>query len=284
MGDALPQARLVRVHSVPATQSGPNEDRIVWSRRAAVLVDGAGLPKGLRAGCRHGVRWYATSLADQVQAALTQHNLSFHSALERAIARVAAPHGETCNLAAGSPSATIAAWRASRGLLECLVLGDASVFIRRRDGTTHELTDARLDGVVEPVVSAARDRGLSAWQVRAVRRAVVERMRNYPGGFWCCHHDPRAAWEAAAWTVPITEVEGVVLASDGATRALHRFRIRQLGQFVTDALTGRHGELAAAVRKAERSQTGYLMSLGLKPHDDLSLASWRIDVPDKRPA
>ena len=66
-----------------------------------------------------------------------------------------AEHENTCDLAAGSPSATVAAWHITGSDLEYLVLCDSSLLLSFTDGRHLEVTDDRLNQVVEPWVEAA---------------------------------------------------------------------------------------------------------------------------------
>lgn len=53
----------VVVASIPGVSSRENEDAVALGDGVAVVVDGAGLPKDLRRGCRHSVQWHAENLA-----------------------------------------------------------------------------------------------------------------------------------------------------------------------------------------------------------------------------
>src|SRR3954470_13562890 len=91
----------------------------------AVVVDGAGIPADLRAGCEHSVEWFARSVAQVFHALLVERSRSMVESLAETIRRVRDSHATSCDLAAGSPSATVAAWRTTGRRLEYLVLCDA---------------------------------------------------------------------------------------------------------------------------------------------------------------
>jgi hypothetical protein len=58
--------------SDPGTPGWPNEDYACAGPGAAVLLDGATTtPRGANTGCRHGVAWYARTLATDLLAAIT---------------------------------------------------------------------------------------------------------------------------------------------------------------------------------------------------------------------
>ena len=125
-------------------------------------------------------------------------------ALRSAIADVRAEHSDSCDLAAGSPSATVAAWRLTGASLEYLVLCDSSILLALADRRYLDVTDTRLDEVVEPSVHEAMAQCTHSGatnlrqDILAARRGAVEALRNTKEGFWCCHHDPAAADEAVA--------------------------------------------------------------------------------------
>ena len=97
--------------SVPADADRENEDAFALGEGVAVVVDGAGLPKELRSGCRHSVHWYADALARAFRNHLDRRDSEMPHALAVAIAEVVDSHAAGCRLAEGSPSATVAAWR-----------------------------------------------------------------------------------------------------------------------------------------------------------------------------
>src|SRR5690606_23996452 len=113
-----------------------------------VVVDGAGLPADLRAGCCHSVAWFASSIASSFQALLAAGASPMREALGETIACVKESHVMTCDLDRGSPSATIAAFRVVDDWLEYLVLCDASVLLLDVDGQVTHVTDGRLQGLL----------------------------------------------------------------------------------------------------------------------------------------
>lgn len=173
----------------------------VWGD-VAVVVDGAGVDARLRSGCRHSVAWYSHHLA----AALLRHGQDardLRAALARGIGEVRGAHAHECALAQGGPSATVAMARCRDDRLELLVLCDAAVLLRHRDGRSELWTDDRLDRL-RPGRSGAE----------------IEALRNVEGGFWVARHEERCAQEALCRTVATDAVERVHLVSDGVLRAL----------------------------------------------------------------
>ncbi len=253
--------------TVPATAGNRNEDALAVGDGVVVVVDGAGIPAELRTGCRHSVEWFARSFAQTFHALLVARSNSMVDALAESITRVRDSHASSCDLAAGSPSATVAAWRTTGGRLEYLVLCDASlVLVDRRDHSV-EVTDRRLQRVLD--AAADQDTG----DIRAAQRQAVEAHRNRPDGFWCVHHDPVAAEHALHGEVAIEDLSGVIACSDGGARAYDLLGTHTLDQFARESLSGALQTMADSIRSAETQRAELLDARGLKVHDDLTIAA-----------
>lgn len=239
-----------------------------------VVVDGAGLPAHLRAGCRHSVAWFARSIAYTFHALLATRSSSMPEALAETISRVKDSHAATCDLAGGSPSATVAAWRMAGDRLEYLVLSDASIVLLDRHNRATEIVDHRLENVIARAAPLALERpAVTGAQVRAARRAAVESARNKPGGFWCVHTDTSAAIQATHGAVPVRDLAGVVACSDGGARAYELLGTHTLEEFTSLALRGELEALSDTIRTAENHQAGSLQGLGLKHYDDITIVA-----------
>lgn len=235
---------------------GEDEDAAGVLGDAAVLVDGAGLPPALRAGCRHSVAWYSHRLAARLLVALQDPGLDLREALRRAIAEVAASHGDGCALEAGSPSGTVVAVRAREGRLEHLVLCDSSLLVETSDGRVDRLTDPRLDGVL------ARTRDVGR----------VEALRNAPDGFWVARHEPEAADHALCGSRPLDGLVGVHLVSDGVTRAADLLGLMSDAELAR-ALDRDPRAVIGRIRAAERELAADRVPR--KRHDDATVLSLR---------
>lgn len=263
----------------------PNEDTAVTSAQAAVVVDGAGLPEAVRQGCRHSVQWYSNHLAHSMHALLGDPARSIRDALRDAIRETTAAHGPGCSLEGGSPSATIAAYRITGEDLEYVVLGDASVLLARTDDSAQEITDDRLDQLVTP----RRQRLLAEWDRSGeftgddawleAHRRTTEVLRNVPGGFWVCQDDETAADEAIAGRVPLAELTGAVLATDGAARGSQLLGIHDTETLVKRLIDDEHADVFAEIRAAETARQHDLVSRRLKVHDDVTVVSFRVTGP-----
>lgn len=235
------------------------EDRARASDDAVLVVDGAGVPARFRAGCHHSVAWYAEHLADALAARVTGPD-PLPQVLAGAIAAVRDEHAGTCDLGAGSPSATVAIARTRGDVLEHLVLCDASVLLLQRDGTAVEVTDPALDHL------AAR---LRSDRPAGVPLAdAVEARRNRPGGFWVARHEPEAAAHALTGTTPLADLAGVALTSDGATRGVHVLGIHVVDDLARRLIAGEHEAVLAEIRAAEIAARP-----PGKQHDDATVVS-----------
>jgi hypothetical protein len=244
--------------SVPATADRVNEDAVQVGEHVVVVVDGAGLPAWMRAGCVHTVQWFAKSIAREFYQRLTARAGSMPDALAATIAEVAASHGRQCDLTAGSPSATVAAWRVSRGRVEYLVLCDASLVLVGLKGQARAITDSRLQLAGEnagiPGALAQVGPGLDGDAVRAARREMLDQTRNRPGGFWCVQDDPDAAQHAVTGIESLRDLEAVIAVSDGASRAYDLLEVLTLNDLAAQASDGQLEEIADAVRNAENER------------------------------
>lgn len=272
----------VKVTSWPASADRENEDSTACASHIAVVVDGAGFPKSMRSGCSHSVAWYSRTLAAAFQFFLADPQLKMRDALRSAISEVVAEHENLCDLSAGSPSATVAAWRVTGSHFEYLVLCDSSILLSFTDGRYLELTDDRMGRVVRRWIEAALAQGsrtdllISPQELLEVRGEALDTLRNTSNGFWCCQNDPAAADEALEGSIPLHELLGVVLATDGVTRGIHLLDSHTLEGTVEAALSNAHDQLLEQIRAAEDDQRDSLALSATKVHDDATLISGKI--------
>lgn len=260
--------------SVSASGGWPNEDAVFVSGGVAVVVDGAGLPQSMRAGCHHSVDWYSKKLARGFGTALLDTGLTMRQSLSRAITEVSQLH-DGCDLAAGSPCATAAAWRLQPPLVEYLVLCDASVLVALREEAV-EITDDRLSTLMAEQMGPSATAGettRSVSEIRQARAEILQRSRNVDGGYWCCQTDPVAASHALSGTYPLSDVLGIVIATDGATRGFQSLQAHSMQDFVRRAVSGDGAALVDEVRAAERGQRQKLRDDAIKVHDDATLVT-----------
>lgn len=234
----------------PAPGRPVNEDYVVAGPEWAVVLDGATAAGGVDNGCRHDVVWLVRRLAGALAARLAgAPSGTLADVLAAAIGEVREAHGGACDLAnPDSPSSTVAMTRRRGDALECLVLADSPVVVRRRDGSVGVVHDDRLERL-------PGGRPYTPEQVRA--------HRNRPGGFWVAGAVPEAAYEAVTATFPAAEVDTVAVFTDGVTRLVDHFGHDWAG-LVAGLRSGGPEHLIASVRAAERARP----PAGVKPHDD----------------
>ncbi|RQX10730.1 hypothetical protein DDE19_31810 [Micromonospora ureilytica] len=209
-----------------ATNAGradrPNEDFVGAVPGAVVLLDGAGIP-GAESLCSHGVAWYTHRLGGALLGHLSLGDgRELAAILATAIGEIAAEHGDTCDIAdPSSPQATVAMVRADQDRLEWLLLADSYLVLDRVNSGPLVVTDERemtarrecaapLAGLV--LRTPEYDR------VRASCATALRTRRNQPGGYWIAKDDPRAAREAVTGSRSLTDLNGVALLSNGASR------------------------------------------------------------------
>jgi len=242
----------VTMTSAAAARPGRlNEDFAGAVPRAAVLIDGAGVP-GAESVCRHGVAWYAARLGGGLLGLLSlARERSLSALLAEAIERVTDDHRGTCAVADPiSPSATVAILRRSDDLIEHLVLGDSVLVLDKVDGAPLVVADPRevfTSRSYEPALRAAAE-GSDAY--RRILRDLRAK-RNRPGGFWVAKDDPRAADEAITGSCPISEVSSAALLSNGASRIVDRFRLAGWPEVMALLAASGPADIIDRVRQAE---------------------------------
>jgi hypothetical protein len=246
----------------PASLESKNEDSAIATPEMAIVVDGAGLPESMRKGCSHSVAWFSGALVSAFQHQLNELGASMRGALSAAITSVANSHEQTCDLTKGSHSATLAA---------CRIRGDNLEFIVLCDSRLHQIVEPQVEAVLaEQFQSASK---ATREEILTVRGALLDKLRNKPGGYWCCHTDAAAANEAITGLVPLASLRGVILATDGAMRGFHELGIHTLDEIVQGAMSDAPTELLSQIRSAEREQRESLSSRAIKIHDDATFVS-----------
>ncbi|GIG92853.1 hypothetical protein [Plantactinospora endophytica] len=243
----------VAMASVPRETGRANEDFVGVLPTAAVLLDGAGM-SGTESVCAHGVAWYASRLGGELLGLLAlDPDQELPALLGEAIGRVADAHRGTCDIAdPSSPSATVAILRLRAGRADHLVLGDSVLVLDRVGAAPLVIADRR------EVVAAQRYRSVLdgvAGDRDAYQRALMHYRRTYrnqPGGFWVAKDDPRAAAEALAGSLPVADLAGAALFSNGASRIVDRFGLADWPEVLAVLAGGGPAEIIRRVRQAER--------------------------------
>ncbi|MGW5672314.1 hypothetical protein [Micromonospora sp. NPDC003776] len=242
-----------------ATSAGatgrPNEDFVGAVPGAAVLLDGAGIP-GTESICVHGVAWYTHRLGGALLGRLSRDDgRDLAAILAAAIDEIAAEHRGTCDITdPSSPQATVVMVRSHRGRLDHLLLADSFLVLDRADGGPQVRTDERevtaRRACAAPLAGVAPDT-LAYDRIRDSCVDALRARRNRPGGYWLAKDDPRAAREAVTGSHPLSELDGVALLSNGASRIVSPYGLTDWPGVLGLLRAGGPAEVIRRVRQAE---------------------------------
>jgi hypothetical protein len=245
----------VELATSPGGSHGANEDFVGAAPGVVVLLDGAGIP-GTEELCHHGVAWYAHTLGATLLAGLARDpGADLADALAASIEQVADRHRDSCDLAnPSSPQATVAIVRLREDRLDHLVLADAFVVLDPVVGSPQVVTDPREVETRGECTAPLRDLEVGSPEYERVRGEVIEAFRarrNQPGGYWIAKDDPQAAAEAVTGSVPVAELAGVALLSNGASRAVDTYGLVDWPALMTLLRASGPDQLLRRVRAAE---------------------------------
>ncbi|HEY4023280.1 MAG TPA: hypothetical protein VGM75_31650 [Pseudonocardiaceae bacterium] len=249
----------------------PTEDRIVVLDNAVIVLDGA----TALSQRDHTTTWYVDHLGAELASQLDANPLAdLRDTLAEAIATLAANHNLTPGTA---PSSTAALLRWTSTHIDALVLADSPIIAFTSTGPD-VLADDRIAALPKrPGGYRARladGGGFTPDHATALRAAGARtgKLRNVPGGFWVAEADPAAAYQARTRTWPRTEVEAVLMTTDGVSSGVDDYHILTWQQAHDLATT--HGPQAVLdkVRKAEKEDPAGTRWPRPKQHDDQALA------------
>lgn len=231
----------------------PSEDRVAVLDDAVILLDGA--TETRRPAPPVTVPEYVDALLAALRESLeTRPCPDLADTLGSAVATVA----ERFDLRAGrAPSSTVAMLRWTAERVDTLVLGDSPAVLLTGDAPT--------------VVADTRLAELSAAGKLRTEHDVAE-LRNADGGFWVAEADATAAHRAVRVSVPRSDVRAGLLASDGVSCGVDRYRLFGWSE-VFECCTGEGPEaVLERVRDAERADADCARWPRSKVHDDQALA------------
>lgn len=214
--------------SSPGEADKENEDWAGTTLNVAVVLDGLSSAPGANSPCRHGTPWFVRNLGVHLLAAAQEPGAAMQDALAEAIQRVASAHQECDATADGAPSATVACIRVRPdGALDYLILADARIVLRHKNGEIQVLTDERVDDIAKSASKVALSHPIgSASQRQAVANLIETQkpLRNQPDGYWVASADPSAAQQAFSGCLPSDSIAAAALLSDGASRIVDVFK------------------------------------------------------------
>jgi hypothetical protein len=251
--------RLSRMKVMMASDSGhvgrPNEDFVGAVPGTLVLLDGAGSP-GTDSICRHGVAWYSHSLGATLLGHLARKpGPDLAAALADSIGQVSGQHRHTCDIAnPSSPQATVAIIRFDADRVDYLVLADAFVILDSPEAGPQVVTDSREVSVRSECSSVLRGLPTGTPEYERTKLSVIDALRarrNQPGGYWIAKDDPHAATQAVTGSVPLGQLDGAALLSNGASRVVDPYRLAEWPAVLDLMRTKGPGEILRRVREAE---------------------------------
>jgi hypothetical protein len=267
--------------STSAAETGhDNEDFVIATPGAAVLLDGSQTAVERDPGCFHGVVWYVQTLGTILLAEILGGSSLLPKALWTSIRRVGSLHEATCQLDyAGSPASTVVAMRVNATDLEYLVLGDSTLMLDRSDNNPQVISDDR-ETRVGCQYRATMDKLRTASLDHAIaHRGYVKALhahRNRPGGYWIASGDPNAATEAVTGIIPIRGLRAVALLSDGASRLVDRFHLVSWADVAKLLEESGPSELIRRVRGVEDGDPTGQRWPRTKARDDITVAYLRL--------
>jgi hypothetical protein len=260
----------------PGSEHRQNEDAVAASAHVVAVVDGVTAPSGMDTGCIHGTPWYANNLASHIVAVVAEApRIDLRTALFRALAKVAASHCDTCDLASdGTPSGTVAILREANQTLDYLVLSDASVMVETGSGVV-AIADRRVDELVRDLATAAKVApvGTEERQARLAELVTEQRkLRNVAGGYWLAGAVPEAAEYALTGEVPLSDTRRAAVMTDGASSLVDLYEQLTWDQAPDELALGGPARWIERVRRVEDADPDATKWRRFKRGDDATVA------------
>jgi hypothetical protein len=232
-----------------------NEDFVGAVPGAVVLLDGAGIPE-TDSICRHGVAWYSHTLGTALLGQLPREpGMDLVTALADSIEQVSGQHRHTCDIAdPRSPQSTVAIIRFDADRADFLVLADVFVVLDSAEAGPQVVTDSREVEVRNECSSVLRGLPTDTPEYERTKLSVIDALRtrrNQPGGYWIAKDDPHAATQAVTGSVPLGQLNGAALLSNGASRVVDPYRLAEWPAVLELMRTMGPNEIIRRVREAE---------------------------------
>jgi hypothetical protein len=262
--------------SSPGHAGQPNEDFVGAVPGAVVLLDGAGIP-GTDSICRHGVAWYSHTLGATLLGQLSRDpGMALTAALADSIHQVSGRHRQTCDVAnPSSPQSTVGIIRFDGDRGDFLVLADVFVVLDSSESGPEVVTDSREVSVRNDCLSVLRGLRGGTPEYERAKLSVIDALRarrNQPGGYWIAKDDPHAAMQAVTGSVPLGQLNGAALLSNGASRVVDPYR-RAEWPTVLDLMRAKGpDEILRRVREAEAEARATGSIPDIRHPDDATVA------------
>lgn len=260
---------LVSVASEASRPGATNLDWVGTTNQITVVLDG--LTESPETGCHHGTAWYVRQLGCRLLALASDDDRTLAESLAKAIDAVADLHATDCDLShPGSPCTTVAMIRQRSSQIDYLVLADSAVILDRVEGPTAIIDET------EKTFSAELEEKARGGTLNDFTALIHDQQqyRNQPGGYWVAQANSDAAKYALTGTV--TEVQGAVLASDGAMLLVTDFRMLTWRGFVDLAYRVGPSGLISQTRELERADPERIKWPRYKVSDDATAAVCRM--------
>lgn len=241
--------------SSPGHVGRPNEDFVGAVPGAVVLLDGAGIP-GTDSICRHGVAWYSHTLGATLLGRLSREpGTDLVAALADSIGQVSGQHRHTCDIAnPSSPQSTVAIIRFDEDRVDFLLLADVFIVLDSSESGPQVVTDSREVSVRGECTSVLRSLPTGTPEYERAKLSVIDALRarrNQSGGYWIAKDDPHAAMQAVTGSVPLEQLNGAALLSNGASRVVDPYRKAEWPAVLDLMRTKGPDEILRRVREAE---------------------------------
>jgi len=254
-----------------------NQDTVVVTDHAVAVLDGATAWLPQESGRDGG--WYSRQLGAALAGGLDT-DVSLVGLLQDAIWNLSQEFDLTPGNAPES-TATIARWSAEE--VEILVLGDSPAVIYLKDAEPLVLLDDRLQATGAEARKAYKEHlgaghgygpELDALLAQLQRDEMV--WQNRSGGYWAASASPEAPLHALTARYPLSDVESILLLTDGASAAVDDYEHPSTWDAV-DGVLRENGpdSLLASIHHLEESDAAGLRWPRAKPHDDKTLARIR---------
>lgn len=274
MGTGGPQ---VTIRAATLAGGEKNQDRYAYGDGWAFVLDGAS--SFATAEPEHDGGWYAERLKNALVHGLTSRpGDGTTDIVARAIEVAASAHEdpETC------PTSTIAMARWSCKEVEIYVLGDSVAVLIEEDGSEVEVTDSRMSEVAPDVRAEYRRRLAKGHGFDAGHRELLQDLqarqvlaRNRRGGYWIAGATPTAAHRAVTRLADAAHIRCIVLASDGAARAIDYGIIPSWSAGMTED----PARLLLAAHQLEATDQTAKAWPRSKVHDDKTVLAARVAAP-----